>query len=72
MASHCGYNPIEVNASDDRTGEKIIEKIEAATLTHSIMGAEKPSLIILDEVDGTTEGDGKVNLTKIFSIKLFI
>ncbi len=35
-------------------------------MTHSIMGAEKPSLIILDEVDGTTEGDGKVNLKKCF------
>ncbi len=64
VASHCGYNPIEINASDDRTGEKIIEKIEAATLSHSIKGSEKPTLIILDEVDGTFEGDGKVKLSK--------
>ena len=69
VAMHCGYKPIEINASDDRTAGKLIEKIESACQSHSLNLSEKenkPSLIILDEVDGTSDYEGKVrkNITK--------
>lgn len=31
LAKHCGYKSIEINASDERTGEKLLEKIQNAT-----------------------------------------
>lgn len=31
LAKHCGYTVNEVNASDERTGEKLLEKIKNAT-----------------------------------------
>ena len=64
VAFICGYRPIEINASDDRTAEKLIEKIESACQSHSLNVSEKenkPSLIILDEVDGTADYEGKVS-----------
>lgn len=63
IANHCGYKPIEINASDDRTADKLIEKIETACHSHSLNVNEKeskPTLIILDEVDGTADYEGKV------------
>lgn len=65
VAIHSGYKPIEINASDDRTAEKLIEKIESACQSQSLNVNEKegkPSLIILDEVDGTNDYEGKVSL----------
>ncbi len=64
VAMHCGYKPIEINASDDRTAEKLIQKIESACQSQSLNVSEKenkPSLIILDEVDGTADYEGKVS-----------
>lgn len=66
IASHCGYKPIEINASDDRTADKLIEKIESACQSYSLNANEKeskPSLIILDEVDGTADYEGKVRIS---------
>lgn len=31
LAKHCGYDITEINASDERTGEKILDKIKNAT-----------------------------------------
>ncbi|KRX03705.1 P-loop containing nucleoside triphosphate hydrolase [Pseudocohnilembus persalinus] len=62
IAEHCGYNPIEINASDERTPEKLIEKIESmgniGSLTKDVSGKNKPTLIIFDEADGALEQDG--------------
>ena len=69
VAMHCGYKPIEINASDDRTAEKLIQKIESACQSRSLNVSEKenkPSLIILDEVDGTSDYEGKVIISIIF------
>lgn len=35
LANHCGYKTIEVNASDERTGEKILDRIKSAITTNS-------------------------------------
>lgn len=84
LAAHCGYNPIEVtkpllhnftlqqiNASDDRTASKLIEKVEAITQTENLqnMGGKnrKPALIILDEVDGTNDSESKGALKSLLA-----
>jgi C4-type Zn-finger protein len=38
LAHHCGYRVAEINASDERTGEKILEKIKNATQMNSHFG----------------------------------
>ncbi|KAH7460424.1 hypothetical protein KRP22_008392 [Phytophthora ramorum] len=60
VARHAGYNPIEVNASDDRTASLLRNKIISAMEMQSIWGERKPNCIILDEIDGAMNGsDGK-------------
>ncbi|RQM09471.1 hypothetical protein DD237_003568 [Peronospora effusa] len=60
VARHAGYNPIEVNASDDRTASVLRNKIISAMEMQSIWGDRKPNCIILDEIDGAMNGnDGK-------------
>ena len=46
-----------MNASDDRSGKALIEKIEAMGKNNSVMNG-KPTMIIVDEVDGALEQDG--------------
>ena len=48
---------MELNASDDRSGRALIEKIEAMGKNNSVMNG-KPTMIIVDEVDGALEQDG--------------
>uniref|UniRef100_A0AAV1U6W5 AAA+ ATPase domain-containing protein n=1 Tax=Peronospora matthiolae TaxID=2874970 RepID=A0AAV1U6W5_9STRA len=60
VAHHAGYNPLEVNASDDRTASVLRNKIISAMEMQSIWGECKPNCIILDEIDGAMNGsDGK-------------
>ncbi|MGB9758683.1 MAG: replication factor C large subunit [Thermoproteota archaeon] len=49
-AKMLGYNLIELNASDSRTKDVILEKVLPASRSRSISG--KPNLVFLDEVDG--------------------
>jgi chromosome transmission fidelity protein 18 len=60
VARHAGYNPIEVNASDDRTASVLRNKLISAMEMQSIWGDRKPNCIILDEIDGAMNGsDGR-------------
>ena len=52
VARHAGYNPFEINASDDRTAPLLIQKMRDATEMVSVFGSGKPNLLILDEIDG--------------------
>lgn len=56
MAKVGGFNPIEINASDERSGEAVINKVKAALGANSIAGMLRnesvPNLIIIDEIDG--------------------
>ncbi|XP_054017272.1 chromosome transmission fidelity protein 18 homolog [Dryobates pubescens] len=53
IARHAGYNPVEMNASDDRSPEVFRTRIEAATQMRSVLGAqEQPNCLIIDEIDG--------------------
>ncbi|XP_067858954.1 chromosome transmission fidelity protein 18 homolog isoform X2 [Heptranchias perlo] len=53
IASHAGYNVVEMNASDDRSPEIFKTRIESATQMKSVLGAnEKPNCMVIDEIDG--------------------
>lgn len=56
IARKCGYNPIEINASDDRSASKLKERVENATQMQSVWGDCRPNLVILDEIDGVQGG----------------
>lgn len=47
VAKHCGYDVMEINASDDRSSKALIEKIEALGKNNSVMNG-KPIMIIID------------------------
>lgn len=48
-----GYNPVEMNASDDRSPEIFKQQLEAATQMKAVLGKNpKPNCLIIDEIDG--------------------
>lgn len=68
IAKQAGYNIIEINASDDRTGSAVKSKIKAALEMQAIIRinagdnsmsmTQKPNLIIIDEIDGASASGG--------------
>ncbi|KAI8064610.1 P-loop containing nucleoside triphosphate hydrolase protein [Gongronella butleri] len=69
IAKHAGYNIVEVNASDDRTGEVVSTKIKSALEMQAILRKPsedgkgttmytKPNLLIIDEIDGASSSGG--------------
>ncbi|GAO48920.1 hypothetical protein G7K_3082-t1 [Saitoella complicata NRRL Y-17804] len=63
-AKQCGYEVIEINASDDRTGAAVRNKVGNALDTHSITGSGKPACIIIDEIDGVSGQGGEQSFIK--------
>ncbi|ORX89116.1 P-loop containing nucleoside triphosphate hydrolase protein, partial [Basidiobolus meristosporus CBS 931.73] len=60
-----GYNIVEVNASDDRTGAMLKSKLVSATEMRSVLGDKRPNLLVIDEIDGVAPGSkdqGFINL----------
>eukprot|EP00047_Mylnosiga_fluctuans_P021185 m.101488 g.101488 ORF g.101488 m.101488 type:complete len:891 (-) comp8792_c0_seq1:175-2847(-) len=56
VASMCGYNPIEINSSDDRSPNIMTERILNATQMQEIVATDRrPNCVILDEIDGATK-----------------
>lgn len=43
-ARHCGYTPVEINASDDRSGGTLLRRVENAMEMRSVFGSRKPNL----------------------------
>ncbi|KAK9841303.1 hypothetical protein WJX74_003531 [Apatococcus lobatus] len=69
IAKHCGYRAYEVNASDDRTGRTLQNKISDAVDTQSALGRRLPNLVIIDEVDGVAGGsEGKSAVSIILNL----
>ena len=56
VARHAGYNSMEINASDDRSKDKLTQRILDAMQMQSMFGEKKPNCIILDEIDGALGG----------------
>ncbi|KAI9486107.1 MAG: P-loop containing nucleoside triphosphate hydrolase protein [Benjaminiella poitrasii] len=74
VAKQAGYNIVEINASDDRTGEVVKTKIKSALEMQAILRTEtssgkvqmvqKPNLLIIDEIDGASSGGGGESFIK--------
>ncbi|KAI8878823.1 P-loop containing nucleoside triphosphate hydrolase protein [Backusella circina FSU 941] len=77
IAKHAGYNVMELNASDDRTGEAVRSKIKAALEMQAIMREpvsgsgkrimsmdQKPNILIIDEIDGASSSGGAESFIK--------
>jgi chromosome transmission fidelity protein 18 len=58
IAKQCGYNIVEVNASDDRTSEVLKSKVLSAIEMQPVFGDRKPNLVIIDEIDGVSSAAG--------------
>jgi chromosome transmission fidelity protein 18 len=69
-ARQCGYEPLEINASDDRTGGVVDGKIKDMLTIEGVKSsglksgkkqqanAGRPVCLIIDEIDGVTGGGG--------------
>ncbi|KAK9868710.1 hypothetical protein WJX84_007857 [Apatococcus fuscideae] len=69
IAKHCGYRAYEINASDDRTGRTLENKISDAVDTQSALGRRLPNLVIIDEVDGVAGGsEGRSAVSTILNL----
>lgn len=53
IAKQVGYEVMEINASDERAGQKVKDKVNNSLTTQSFSG--KPVCLIADEVDGSAE-----------------
>eukprot|EP01029_Cantina_marsupialis_P021972 TRINITY_DN5337_c0_g3_i1.p1 TRINITY_DN5337_c0_g3~~TRINITY_DN5337_c0_g3_i1.p1 ORF type:complete len:968 (-),score=286.94 TRINITY_DN5337_c0_g3_i1:109-3012(-) len=62
LAKRAGYKVAEVNASSERTSRTLKQRLMDAMTAQSVFGDKKPTLVILDEIDGisNTEGDALV------------
>ena len=74
IAKQCGYEPLIVNASEERTTDKLILRIYNSTLIHNLTNLKKdqkrkPSCLILDELDGISNNSRKPIKTIIDFIK---
>ncbi len=67
-AKQAGYDPIEVNASDDRSKEKLIPEIQKVTQMQTVFGSKKPKLLILDEIDGVQNSENKSVISEILKL----
>ncbi|KAJ3342456.1 hypothetical protein HDU93_002214 [Gonapodya sp. JEL0774] len=78
VAKHCGYEVVEVNASDDRTASQVSARVQSALTHQSITGispraasgvqprAPRPNLLVVDEIDGAaTTGRGEADLVQM-------
>lgn len=65
------FAPLEVNASDERSGDVVLERIKAALGSDSLdlQGFGRPHMIIIDEIDGAAAGGGEKGLIT-FLVKL--
>ncbi len=64
IASHAGYNVVEMNASDDRSPDVFKQRIEAATQMQAVLtDTTKPNCLIIDEIDGAPTVQYKLGST---------
>ncbi|KAJ3087234.1 Chromosome transmission fidelity protein 18 [Quaeritorhiza haematococci] len=65
VARHAGYNVVEINASDDRTGDALRNKLVGAIENQTIVANGKPNLMVIDEIDGASQAGGEQNFMKL-------
>ncbi|SPO24606.1 related to CTF18 - Chromosome Transmission Fidelity factor [Ustilago trichophora] len=57
VGAHAGYNVYELNASDARTAGAVEDVIKMALESRSLKDP-RPTLVVIDEIDGATGGGG--------------
>jgi chromosome transmission fidelity protein 18 len=75
IAKTAGYNVVEVNASDERSGDAIITKLDGAlTAQYDISNPEvkKPILVVIDEIDVAVSGSGEKVLNNSFTLSIVL
>jgi chromosome transmission fidelity protein 18 len=68
VAKHAGYRPVEINASDDRSSDKLTQLIINYTQTQSMFGDKKPILLIIDEIDGLHNNETKSAISSLLKL----
>ncbi|THG93472.1 hypothetical protein EW026_g7776 [Hermanssonia centrifuga] len=56
VAKQAGYKVFEINASDARSAQVVDERIRPALECGSTIGNSRPTLLVVDEIDGATGG----------------
>ena len=56
VAKHCGYKPMEINASDARSGPALVGKVVDAMEMGRVTVDKRPNCVIIDEIDGASGG----------------
>ncbi|KAG7448073.1 P-loop containing nucleoside triphosphate hydrolase protein [Guyanagaster necrorhizus] len=54
IARQAGYEVVEINASDARSGQIVDDRIRPTLESGSTVGSSKPVLVVIDEIDGAT------------------
>ncbi|OCB84144.1 P-loop containing nucleoside triphosphate hydrolase protein [Sanghuangporus baumii] len=67
VARQAGYEVMEINASDSRSGQVIDDRIRPTLESGSGVGSKKPVCLVLDEIDGAT-GAGENSSTFIHKL----
>ncbi|KAA8915578.1 hypothetical protein TRICI_002266 [Trichomonascus ciferrii] len=55
LAKQAGYDVVEINASDERSGPQVRTKIQNSMNNHRVIGSGKPVCIVADEIEGAAE-----------------
>ena len=65
IARHCGYRPLEINSSDDRSVEFLRDTLSRAMQNTTLDADKRPNCVILDEIDGI---DGRAPIDALIKI----
>ncbi|KAG6820837.1 hypothetical protein H0H93_010664 [Arthromyces matolae] len=70
IARQAGYEVMEINASDARSGSIVDDRIRPALESGLAVGSSKPVLLIIDEIDGATGAGENSNtfISKLVSL----
>ncbi|PFH54126.1 hypothetical protein AMATHDRAFT_135378 [Amanita thiersii Skay4041] len=73
IARQAGYEVMEINASDARTGSVIEDRIRPALESGSAVGSKLPVLFIIDEIDGASGAGENSNsfINKLVQLTLY-
>jgi chromosome transmission fidelity protein 18 len=68
LATHCGYEPHEINASDDRGAKQFSERLQDVVQASRTLSSNRPPLLILDEIDGSLGSDGRGAIGELLKV----
>ncbi|KAK0211032.1 hypothetical protein DFS33DRAFT_1296980 [Desarmillaria ectypa] len=67
IARQAGYEVLEINASDARSGQIVDDRIRPILESGSTVGSSRPVLVVIDEIDGAT-GAGENTSSFIYKL----